>query len=137
MFTRINFLLGFGLMILIGFYFGFRYLVIAPVAAVAPDWVTIVAGAAVLASLGFTVQILAQVMSGMAGIATYPQGPGGAAIASQAAFVCGHGALAYGLATWLGNGPPLTGAGVALVWALYLAGVATSMLEWRRRRARP
>jgi len=132
--TRVNFLLGFGLMVMIGFYFGFRYLVVAPVSAIAPGWATYVAGAAVLAALGFTVQILANVMSSLAGIATYPQGPNATAIASQAAFFCGHGALGYGLAAWLRDGPPLTVWGLALVGALYAAGVGIGFLDWRRRR---
>lgn len=135
MLTRLNFLLGFGLMVLIAFYFGFRYLVVAPVSALAPGWTGIVGGAAVLASLGLTVQILTQAMSHFSGIATYPQGPGGLAIASQAALVCGHGALFYGLAAWLGEGPPLSVAGVGLVGALYLAGVALGIAEWRQEKA--
>ena len=135
MLTRINFLLSFGLLIMIAFYFVFRFLLVAPVATIAPGWATVVAGAAVLAALGFTVQILANVMSGMKGVATYPQGPNATAIASHAAFFCGHGALGYGLAAWLGDGRPLTTWGLALAGLLYAGGVAASTLEWRRRKA--
>ena len=136
MFTRLNFLLGFGLMVLIAFYFGVRYLVIAPVSAVAPGWTTIAAGVAVLASLGLTVNLLAQVIGKLGGVATYPQGPNAPAVASQAALICGHGALAYGVAAGLGEGPPLTATGLALVGALYLAGVAIALLDWRHAKGR-
>lgn len=135
MFTRMNFLLGLGLLLLILFYFGFRYLVIAPVAAFAPNWAMVVAGAAVLASVGFTVQILAQLMGTLAGAASYPQRPNAAAIASQAAIVCGHGALAYGASAWLREGIPLTPGGLLLVGGLYLAGVGLGLVEWRMRGA--
>lgn len=133
MLTRLNFLFGFGLLVLLLFYFVFGFLVIPPLASVARDWAGPVAGAAVLISVGLTVQILAMAMSGLAGVATYERGPDALAIASQAALVCGHGALAYGAASWLGGGPPPAASGLALIAVLYAAGVAIGILEWRRR----
>lgn len=135
MLTRINYLLGFGLLVVLLFYFGVSYLVIAPLTAIAPGWVKPVAGAAVLIASGLTVQILSMAMGSMAGVATYPKGPNAMAIASQAATVCGHGALGYAAATWAGGGPPPSDPGLALVGALYAAGVAVGILEWRKRAA--
>lgn len=133
MLTRLNFLFGFGLLVLLLFYFVFGLLVIPSLAGVARDWAGPVAGAAVLISVGLTVQILAMAMSGLAGVATYERGPDVLAIASQAALVCGHGALAYAGARWLGGGAPPAASGLALIAALYAAGVAIGILEWRQR----
>ncbi len=132
MFTRINFLLGFGLLVMILFYFAFSYLVILPLSAIAPDWAGIAAGAAVLASVGLTVQILSIAMSKLAGVATYRQGPNASAIASQAAMVCGHGALGYAMASWLGGGPLPNDIALALIGAFYAAGVAIGIRDWRQ-----
>jgi len=132
--TRVNFLLAFGLLVLIVFYFGFGFLLIAPLSRTAPQWATAAAGAAVLLSVGLTVQILSMVMSGMAGVASYPSGPNGVAVASQAAIVCGHGALGYGAALWLSGGAPIGVAGLALAGSLYAAGIAIGIVEWRRRK---
>lgn len=135
MLTRVNYLLGFGLLVALLFYFGFRYLAIAPLSAFAPDWVKPVAGAAVLISAGLTVQILSMAMSSMAGVATYAKGPSALAIACQAAIVCGHGALGYALASWLGGGVPPQDSGLALIGALYASGVGAGIIEWRQRAA--
>ncbi len=135
MLIRINFLLGFGFLVMLLFYFGFTYLVIAPVAAFAPGWAGIVAGAAVLISVGLTVQILSMAMSGMAGVATYPDGPNAMAIASHAAIVCGHGALGFAASNWFGGGPPPADLGLLLIVALYASGVTMAVVEWRQRRA--
>ncbi|HWA12342.1 MAG TPA: hypothetical protein VHA15_04545 [Burkholderiales bacterium] len=133
MFTRLNFLLGAGLLVLLAFYFAFSYAVLGPLSGIAPGWVKPVAGAAVLISVGLTVQILAMAMSGLAGVASYERGPGPLAIASQAALVCGHGALAFAAAGWLRQGVPPADAGLGLVALLYAAGVALGVVEWRRR----
>jgi hypothetical protein len=135
MLTRINFLLGFGLLVMILFYFAFTYLVILPLSAFAPDWAGIAGGAAVLISVGLTVQFLSMAMGGMAGVATYPKGPNAMAITSQAAIVCGHGALGYAAAAWFAGAPPPNVLGIALIGALYAAGVGIGTAEWRQRTA--
>jgi hypothetical protein len=61
--ARINFLLGLGLLILIAFYYAGVYLLIPPVSAIAPGWVKPVAGIALLAAVGITVQLLSMAMS--------------------------------------------------------------------------
>ena len=132
MFTRINFLLGFGLLVMILFYFAFSYLVILPLSVIAPDWAGIVAGAAVLASVGLTVQILSIAMSKLAGVATYRQGPNALAITSQAAMVSGHAALGYAMASWLGGRPLPNDFALVLIGALYAAGVAVGIMDWRQ-----
>lgn len=135
MFTRVNFLLGFGFLVMLGFYFVFSYVLILPLAAFAQGWVKPVAGVAVLASVGFTVQILSIAMSKLAGVASYKQGPDALAIASQAALVCGHGAMGYATAVWFGGGSPPALSGLALIAALYATGVGLGVVEWRQRRA--
>lgn len=134
MFTRVNFLLGTGLLILLLFYFVFRFAVLLPLGAIAPGWVTPVAGAAVLLSVGLTVQFLSKFMGNMAGVASYERGPDALGIASQAALVCGHGALAYAAAVWFGEGQLPATSGLLLITALYAAGVAIGILEWRQRK---
>ena len=137
MLIRINFLLGFGFLVMLLFYFGFTYLIIKPVSAFAPDWAGIAAGAAILLSVGLTVQILSMAMSGLAGIATHPHGPDAMAIASQAAIVGGHGALGFAASTWFAGGVPPTDASLLLICALYAAGVAIAVIAWRQRNKAP
>ena len=135
MFTRINFLLGFGLLVILLFYFAFSYLVILPLSAIVPEWTGLAAGAAVLASVGLTVQILSVAMSKLAGVATYRQGPNALAITSQAAIVCGHGALGYAMASWLGGGSLPNDIGLAMTGVLYAIGVAIGIRVWRQQAA--
>jgi hypothetical protein len=135
MLTRINFLLGVGILIGILFYFGGAYLVVLPLSSIAPEWVKPAVGVAVLVSLGLTVQILSMVMSGMAGVASYPdmEGRGALALASQAAIVCGHAGLGYSAVRFFGSEQPVTERSLIVVAALYLAGIALAIQEWRQR----
>ncbi len=137
MFTRINFLLGFGLLIAIGFYFVDSYLVVLPLSSIAPNWVKPIAGLAVLVSLALTVQILSMAMSGMMGVASYTDtdGPGALALTSQAAIVCGHAGLGYVAVAFFSRERPVTELQLLVVAALYVAGIAIAIQEWRQRNA--
>lgn len=137
MLTRINFLLGFGLLVAIGFYFAGSYLVILPLSSIAPNWAKPVAGLAVLVSLALTVQILSTVVSGMEGVASYKEtdGPGALAVTSQAAIVCGHAGLGYIAVAFFFGGKPVTEMQLLVVAALYVAGIAIAIQEWRQRNA--
>jgi hypothetical protein len=137
MFTRINFLLGFGLLVAIGFYFVGNYLVVLPLSSIAPNWAKPIAGLAVLVSLGLMVQILSMVMSGMMGVASYTDsdGPGALALTSQAAIVCGHAGLGYIAVAFFSRERPVTELQLLVVAALYVAGVAIAIQEWRERNA--
>jgi len=137
MFTRINFLLGFGLLVVIGFYFVGNYLVVLPLSYIAPNWVKPIAGLAVLVSLGLTVQILSMAVSGMEGVASYTEtdGPGALALTSQAAIVCGHAGLGYIAVAFFTGGKPVTELKLLVVAALYVAGIAIAIQEWRQRNA--
>lgn len=137
MLTRINFLLGVGLLVAIGFYFVGNYLVVLPLSSIAPDWVKPIAGLAVLVSLGLTVQILSMVMSGMMGVASYTDtdGPVALALTSQAAIVCGHAGLGYTAVAFFSWKRPVTELQLLVVAALYVAGIAIAIQEWRQRNA--
>jgi len=138
MFTRINFLLGFGLLVAIGFYFAGNYLVVWPLSHIAPNLVKPVAGVVILASLALTVQILSTVMSNMMGVATYTDNnrAGALAFSSQTAIVCGHAGLGYIAVAFFYEGLPVTEEQLLVVAALYLAGIAIAIQEWRKRNTR-
>ena len=137
MLTRINFLLGFGLLVAIGFYFAGNYLVVLPLSSIAPNWVKPIAGLAVLVSLALTVQILSMVVSGMMGVASYTdtEGAGALALTSQAAIVCGHAGMGYTAVAFLFWERPITELQLLVVAALYVAGIVIAIQEWRQRNA--
>ncbi len=137
MFTRINFLLGFGVLVAIGFYFAGNYLLVLPLSIIAPNWVKPIAGVAVLISLALMVQILSTVMDRMMGVASYTDtdGPGALALTSQTAIVCGHAGLAYIALDFFSKEKPVTELQLLLVAVLYMAGIAIAIQEWHRRNA--
>jgi len=137
MLTRINFLLGFGLLVAIGFYFAGNYLLVLPLSSIAPNWVKPIAGLAVLVSLALTVQILSLVVSGMMGVASYTDtdGAGALALTSQAAIVCGHAGMGYTAVAFLFWERPITELQLLVVAALYVAGIVIAIQEWRQRNA--
>lgn len=133
MLTRINFLLGFGLLTAVAFYLIGRFVVVRPLAALAPEWVGPAIGVFVLAALGLTVQILSMVQSGMNRIAD-PATVGYATTAfSQTAIAFGHAGLAYALYGFLAGQEPVADTELALAAALYLAGVAIAIQGWRKK----
>lgn len=136
MFARINFLLGLGLLIQITFYFAGVYLLILPLSAVAPDWVKPAAGIAILAAAGVTVQLLSMVMGNLRGIALYAKGerPGMLAFTSQAAMILGHIAAIYAASGLLIRGEPIADVHLLIIAALYFAGAALAIQEWRQRK---
>jgi hypothetical protein len=135
-FARINFLLGLGLLIQITFYFAGVYLLILPLSAVAPDWVKPAAGIAILAAAGVTVQLLSMAMSTLRGIALYGKGerPGMLAFTSQAAIIFGHVGTIYAATGLLIRGEPIANGRLLIIAALYFAGVALAIHEWRQRK---
>jgi glucan phosphoethanolaminetransferase (alkaline phosphatase superfamily) len=137
MFTRINFLLGFGVLVAIGFYFAGNYLVVLPLSIIAPNWVKPIAGVTVLISLALTVHILSSVMNGMMGVASYTDSDraGAFALTSQVAIVCGHASLAYLAMAYFSREKQVTELQLLVVAALYAAGIAIAIQEWRRRKA--
>ncbi len=135
MFARINFLLGLGLLIQITFYFAGVYLLILPLSAVAPNWVKPAAGIAILAAVGVTVQLLSMAMSNLHGIALYGKGerPGMLAFTSQTILILGHIGTIYAATGLLVRGEPIANLRLLIVAALYIAGVALAVHEWRQR----
>ncbi|HEX7955261.1 MAG TPA: hypothetical protein VF523_19540 [Burkholderiales bacterium] len=136
MFARINFLLGLGLLIQITFYFAGAYLVVRPLSAFAPGWVTPAAGLAVLAAVGVTVQLLSMAMSELRGVALYGKGERAGALVylSQAAMLLGHAGAIYFGSDLLLRGEPVTEPQLLLVGGIYLAGSALGIYEWRLRK---
>lgn len=135
-FARINFLLGLGLLILIAFYYAGVYLLIPPVSAISPAWVRPVAGIALLAAIGITVQLLSMAMSGLRGVALYRQGEHAGLITyvSQAAFVFGHAGTLYAAMRLAIDAIPVPDEQVLIIAALYGAGAALGLFEWRQRK---
>lgn len=136
MFTRINFLLGFGLLTTIAFYFIGSYVVVRPLSVIAPGWVKPISGVFILAALGLTVQILSMVQSRMDRIADPGTVGKPTTVFSQLAIVCGHAALAYALSGFFSGAQPVTDPALALVAALYLVGVGIAIQRWRKSTAR-
>ena len=135
-FARINFLLGLGLLILIAFYYAGAYLLSVPLSASAPEWVRPGAGVAILAAMGITVQLLSVAMGSLRGVALYTQGEraGMRAYLSQSAIVLGHIGTIYFATRLILDGIPVADAQLLCVAALYVAGVALAVHEWRQRR---
>ena len=136
MFARINFLLSLGLLILMAFYFAGVYLLILPMSAAAPGWVKPASGVAILAAAGLTVQLLSMAMGNLRGIALYAKGerPGGFAFISQAVMIAGHIGAIYSASGLLRDGQPISDMRLLIIAALYLAGVALGIYEWRQRK---
>jgi hypothetical protein len=76
-------------------------------------------------------------VSGMEGVASYTEtdGSGALALTSQAAIVCGHAGLGYIAVAFFSRGKPVTELQLLVVAALYVAGIATAIQEWRQRNA--
>ena len=136
MFARINFLLGLGLLIQITFYFAGVYLLIPSLSTVAPDWIKPASGIAILAAVGVTVQLLSMAMSTLRGIALYGKGerPGMLTLTSQAAMILGHIGTIYAASGLLIRGEPIADVRLLIVAALYFAGAALAIHEWRQRK---
>ena len=136
MLARINFLLGLGLLIQITFYFAGVYLLVLPLSAVAPNWVKPASGIAILAAVGVTVQLLSMAMSNLRGIALYGKGerPGTLAFTSQAAMIFGHIGTIYAASGLLIRGEPIADVRLLIIAALYFAGAALAIQEWRQRK---
>src|SRR6185295_18485785 len=128
------FLLGFGVLVLLTFYFAAAYLLIPALSAIAPEWAKPAAGIAILAAVGFTVQLLSTAMTGLRGIALYKKGekPSLSAYASQAMILLSHIALVYALGELL-YGKPLGDAQLVAIAAAYLLGTGLAIHEWRQR----
>ena len=135
-FARINFLLGLGLLIQITFYFAGVYLLVLPLSAFAPGLVKPVAGLAILAAVGVTVQLLSMAMSSLRGIALYAKGerPRIATFVSQAAMLLGHICATFAASGLIVSGEPIAETKLLLIAILYAAGVAMGIHEWKQRK---
>lgn len=135
MLARINFLAGLGMLVLAAFYFVGVYLIITPISRFAPDWGNVIGGAIVLIAMGITVQSLATAMSGFAGAAQYVAGRSSAALffSAQVALICAHALTIFAVAGLLSDYPPASTVQLLITVALYVAGVALSLYEWKQR----
>lgn len=135
-FARINFLLGLGLLIQITFYFAGVYLLVLPLSAFAPGLVKPVAGIAILAAVGVTVQLLSMAMSNLRGIALYAKGerPTMLTFLSQAVMLVGHIGTIYAASGLLVDGEPIAETKLLLIAAFYVTGVALGIHEWKQRK---
>jgi hypothetical protein len=138
MLARMNFMLGLGLLSLIAFYFAGTYLVIRPLASMAPGWTNPATGIILLAACALTVQFLSMIMTNLRGIALYENGerPGALALASQAVIVLGHIVLLYAAVGLLRGERSIGELQLLVVAALYLTGAAIAVYEWRQRKSK-
>lgn len=133
MIYRINFLLAAAALTVMMFYLLGRYLIVAPVSRLWPDWAGYAAGAAILVALMLTVQILAKVMDRFQKLAVSaaarPMGTLG--ISAQGSMTAGHLAAVYGIYGMLSD----TGTYLSFLLAafLYAAGLLCASKDWRRR----
>ena len=127
------------MLILTMFYFVGVYLILAPISKFAPVWVRFATGASVLIAMGFTVQMLAAAMSGMAGVARYVSGRSsrGIFLAAQATLICAHICMLYALTDLLSDTGPASNALLLVMTVLYMTGVALSLYEWKQRTSLP
>lgn len=139
MILRVNFLLAVATLAAMGFYLAGRYLIVAPVALLKPEWAGYVAAAVILVALMLMVQTLAKVMDRLVRLtnmarAARNRGTGPLGISAQGALAAGHLAMAYGVYGYYfaGNGPTRL-LSVALAVLLYAAGVASALSDWRRQ----
>ena len=137
MFPRISFLLGLGLLILITIYFAAAFLVVGPLSSVAPGWASFLAGAIVLLTVGMTVNWLSGAISTFKGVANYgaTMRPGLKSYASQAALAVGHIGMACVTVNLLRNDVPASSLQLLAIAALYVAGLAMGIWEWRLHKA--
>jgi len=131
-----NFLLSLGLLILLAFYAAGAYLLLPLLEVSAPAWVKPAGGAAVLAAVALTVQLLSVAMGSLRGVALYKPGEraGSLAYLGQGAMIAGHAVALYAAENWVADGLPVAPARLLLVVALYAGGIALAYLEWRSRR---
>ena len=135
-FARINFLLGLGLLIQITFYFAGVYLLVLPLSAFAPGLVKPVAGIAILAAVGVTVQLLSMTMGSLRGIALYAKGerPRIATFVSQAVMLIGLICTVYAASGLIVDGEPIAETKLLFIAVLYAVGVAMGIYEWKQRK---
>jgi hypothetical protein len=130
---RINILIAAAALTVMTFYLLGRYLIVAPVARIWPDWAGYAAGAAILVGLMLTVQVLAKVMDRFRKLAvsaaTRPMGTLG--ISAQGSITAGHLAAVYGIYGMLSD----TGTSLSFLLSafLYAAGLFFALNDWRRR----
>lgn len=127
------------MLIVTTFYIVGVYLILAPISKFAPVWLRFATGAIVLIAMGFTVQLLAAAMSGMAGVARYVAGRSSRAIffAAQATLACAHLCMLYALTDLVINSAPASTVLLLAMTVLYVSGVALSLYEWKLRTSLP
>jgi hypothetical protein len=135
-FSRINFLLGLGLLIQIVFYFAGTYLIVLPLSKIAPGWIAPAAGVAILAAVGVTVQLLSMAMSELRGVALYAKDerPGALVFVSQATIIAGHVGFVLAATGLLIRGEPVGDMILLIIATLYIAGTAMGIMDWRQRK---
>lgn len=136
MFARINFLFALAAVAAIVFYLLGRFLVVAPVAAIAPQWTAYAAGVVTLVGLMLIVLTLAGAMRGLENItnAARPKPFGLAGYAGQISIVFAH--LLFGACIYRALASAGAGAGIetwTVVIVVYAAGTAAAFVDWRKR----
>jgi hypothetical protein len=134
--SRISLLLAAAILTVMALYFLARYLVVAPIAAIAPRWTPVVVGASILIALMLVVNIVARLHDRFAKLAVSTQRRpyGRLGVAGQSLICAAHIVLLASTYRWLSStaiDPDMDL--ISLAGLLYAGGVAAILTEWRHR----
>lgn len=136
MFSRINFLFAVAALTVLVFYLVGRFVILVPLAAVAPAWAVYAGGAIVLIALALIVRTLSRVVANLEDLTNLArvQPSGFPGLAGQVSILFGH--VSFGASIYLlivSGGADSATRFWALAFVLYAAGVGSALLDWRRR----
>jgi hypothetical protein len=134
--ARINFLLATALVLAMAMYLVGRYVVVAPLSWIEPQWASIAAAIWLLVSLMLGVSFLANIQTRLS---TFPPGVvqniGMPGLIGQALILAGHLLIALAAYRWFSGTLTLNLLVVLLPAIVYALGVAIVLFDLRRRTA--
>jgi hypothetical protein len=134
MVSRINFLIAAGVVIAMALLLAGYYLIVTPVAAVAPRGAPYVLGVWVLISLGLAVSLLAR-LHGRLQASYAPTGGSprrSLGFAGQALLYVGHIVVVAGIYRWISGNAGTELEAVVVAALIYAGGMAATLVDWRR-----
>jgi hypothetical protein len=132
--ARINFLLGAVMVLAMVMYLVGRFLVVAPAGWIDPQWASVAAGVWLLVSLMLVVSFMARIQARLAAMpAAVTHSTGMLGLVGQALLVAGHLLVILAAYRWFAGTLTLNLPVVLLPAIVYALGVATVLLDLRRR----